>query len=99
MMPPPPPPPPPAPRSLPHLPQLLKLSNSFTVETSLDEMTDLIKIDPENFGLGNELELLAEAALATDPREEDFYDSDGKDNSANLGKQNRFNFCGECQSV
>ena len=71
------------------VPQLLKLSKSFTMGSSLDEIEDdLVKVEPQIFGLGggSELELLAEAAIASDPREEDFYDSNGKDNAANLGR-------------
>ena len=90
-----PPPPPPAPR--PHQQsQLLKLSNSFTSETfdcstkSFDMSTeDLIKNETECFslGCGSELELLAEAAIATDPREEEFYESNEKElHVNNLGR-------------
>ena len=71
------------------LPQLLKLSKSFTGGSALEEIDeDLVKAEPQMFGLGggSELELLAEAAIASDPREDDFYDSNGKDNSAHLGR-------------
>ncbi len=90
-----PPPPPPAPRPH-HQSQLLKLSNSFTSDTfdcstkSFDMSTeDMIKHETECFSLGGggELELLAEAAIATDPREEDFYDSNEKElHVNNLGR-------------
>jgi hypothetical protein len=86
-----PPPPPPAPRPLP---QLLKLSNSFsTAADSFDNCStdEFLKSEPDCFGLGSgsELELLAEAAIATDPREEDFYDSGDlqeKSLGVNLGR-------------
>ena len=84
-----PPPPPPAPRPLP---QLLKLSNSFSTDNFDCSSDEFVKSEPDCFGLGSgsELELLAEAAIATDPREEDFYDSnldlEEKDLVVNLGR-------------
>jgi hypothetical protein len=83
---PPPPPPPPAPRPLP---QLFKLAaTSYAPAAAMED--ELVKIEPEMFGLGggSELELLAEAAIASDPREDDYYD-EGVDNNVNLGRNLR----------
>ena len=91
-----PPPPPPAPKLL---------LNSF--DCSTDDNYNSVKAESDcfSFGDGGELELLAEAAIATDPRDDEFYDQheflQGKDVVNNLGR-NKIIFlfiCFLCNSV